>query len=57
MSATADAASASPRYRRIIPRTPRSFLPPHGVYEYIGNNPVRAGMSDAPEDWPWTGSV
>ena len=27
------------------------------THEYIRNNPVRAGLCAAAEDWPWTGSI
>ncbi len=26
-------------------------------WEYIRANPVRAGLVEYPDDWPWTGSV
>jgi putative transposase len=25
------------------------------AFRYIANNPVRAGLCDRPEDWPWSG--
>jgi REP element-mobilizing transposase RayT len=26
-------------------------------WEYVRNNPVRAGLVRAPEDWPWQGMI
>lgn len=26
-------------------------------WEYVRQNPVRAGLCDAPEDWPWQGEI
>jgi REP element-mobilizing transposase RayT len=28
----------------------------HNASEYVLNNPVRAGLCERPEDWPWSGS-
>lgn len=35
----------------------RSYESELEQYEYIRMNPVRAGLVDHPDDWPWTGSV
>jgi putative transposase len=35
----------------------RSYESEIAQYEYIRMNPVRAGLVDHPDDWPWTGSV
>ncbi|HET9178667.1 MAG TPA: transposase [Terriglobia bacterium] len=35
----------------------RSYESEMEQYEYISMNPVRAGLVDHPDDWPWTGSV
>jgi putative transposase len=41
MSPADDAAAAVPRYRRSIPRAPRSLLPPSGVYHVTGRGVAR----------------
>ena len=28
-----------------------------GKWEYVRNNPVRAGLCKKPEDWPWQGEI
>jgi len=42
---------------RFYTRVVRDELHLVNTYEYIRNNPVVAGLCDAPEDWPWTGRL
>ncbi len=43
-----------PRYFDHIARHEESLLK---IAEYILNNPVRKGLVDRPEDWPWSGHL
>jgi hypothetical protein len=29
----------------------------HEKWEYVRQNPMRAGLANVPEDWPWQGEL
>ncbi len=42
------------RYHSVLIESERQF---HHAALYIAVNPVRAGLCELPDDWPWSGSV